>query len=319
MSNETNIFPSELPRSWAGRVDGNNPDHGLWYTTVEPLTTPGTAKRGVATLGFASDEGNLRNHGPVGVAQGPAAIRNALGWLAVHDGHSRYDAGDVVVNDHDLERGHDELSQAVEDIVRAGHLPIVLGGGHEAGFGSHRGVYRALRHSPAIINLDAHLDLRDADQPTNGTPFRQVAALVGEEFDYSVLGVSVPNNTRFLFNAARDFGANVTTDDELNALTPDQAADHALQLVGDTKHIHLTVDIDVLSEALAPGTGSPAAVGVSLANVRAICAALAATGRLTLVDVVEVNPRLDHNNQTARVAARLIHEIAETHLKATQS
>ncbi|NMB21901.1 MAG: formimidoylglutamase, partial [Corynebacterium sp.] len=39
-------------------------------------------------------------------------------------------------------------------------------------------------------------------------------------------------------------------------------------------------------------------------------------GRLKLVDVVEVNPRLDHNNQTARVAARLIHEIAETHLKA---
>ncbi len=316
MSNETNIFPSELPRSWAGRVDGNNPDHGLWYTTVEPLTTPGTAKRGVATLGFASDEGNLRNHGPVGVAQGPAAIRNALGWLAVHDGHSRYDAGDVVVNDHDLERGHDELSQAVEDIVRAGHLPIVLGGGHEAGFGSHRGVYRALRHSPAIINLDAHLDLRAADEPTNGTPFRQVAELVGEEFDYSVLGVSVPNNTAFLFKSAERLGVTVVTDDELTSFPPGQAAAMALQLTQHSEHIHLTVDIDVLAESIAPGTGSPAPVGVPLATIRAVCHALAATGKLKLVDVVEVNPDLDINNRTARVAARLIHEIAEKHLKA---
>ncbi|WP_293953318.1 formimidoylglutamase [uncultured Corynebacterium sp.] len=315
MSNETNIFPSELPRSWAGRVDGNNPDHGLWYTTVEPLTTPGTAKRGVATLGFASDEGNLRNHGPVGVAQGPAAIRNALGWLAVHDGHSRYDAGDVVVNDHDLERGHDELSQAVEDIVRAGHLPIVLGGGHEAGFGSHRGVYRALRHSPAIINLDAHLDLRAADEPTNGTPFRQVAELVGEEFDYSVLGVSVPNNTAFLFKSAERLGVTVVTDDELTSFPPEQAAAMALQRIQHSEHIHLTVDIDVLAESIAPGTGSPAPVGVPLATIRAVCHALAATGKLKLVDVVEVNPALDINNRTARVAARLIHEIAEKHLE----
>lgn len=306
-----NTEPSD---SWAGRVDGDNPEHALWYTTVRPLTAPEGASRGAVTLGFASDEGNRRNHGPEGTALGPDAIRGVLGWFAVHDEHPRYDAGTIEVND--LERGHDALSDAVEAITRAGHLTIVLGGGHEAGFGSHRGAYRALGASPAIINLDAHLDLRDADQPTNGTPFRQVAELVGEEFTYSVLGVSKPNNTRFLFNAARDFGVTVTTDDELNALTPEQAANHALQLVGDVEHIHLTVDIDVLSEALAPGTGSPASVGVSLANVRAICAALAATGRLTLVDVVEVNPRLDLNNRTARVAARLIHEIAETHLKA---
>lgn len=316
MSNETDTFTSSLPDSWAGRIDGENPDHSLWYTTIQPLPTPGTAVRGVAMLGFASDEGNRRNHGPLGIAQGPAAIRSALGWVAVHDDHPRYDAGDVVVTDHDLERGHDELSQAVEDIVRAGHLPIVLGGGHEAGFGSHRGAYRALGQSPTIINLDAHLDLRAAEPPTNGTPFRQVAELVGDDFDYSVLGVSIPNNTDFLFKSAEELEVTVVTDDELTAFTPEQAAALALQLTQHSEHIHLTVDIDVLAEAVAPGTGSPAPVGVPLATIRAVCHALAATGKLKLVDVVEVNPTLDINNRTARVAARLIHEIAETHLEA---
>lgn len=316
MNQHTELFPSTLPQAWKGRVDGDNPDHALFYTTVRPLPAADKASPGVVTLGFASDEGNLRNHGPAGAAKGPDAIRGTLGWLAVHDAHPRYDACNVVVTDHDLDRGHDELSAAVETIARAGHLPIVLGGGHEAGFGSHRGIYQALGTSPAIINLDAHLDLRAADQPTNGTPFRQVRELVGEEFNYSVLGVSVPNNTDFLFKAARDFGVTVTTDDEINALTPEQTAELALGLISDAEHIHLTVDIDVLAEAVAPGTGSPSAVGVSLENIRAICTALAGTGKLKLVDVVEVNPLLDTNNRTARVAARLIHEIAETHLKA---
>lgn len=314
MDNE--LFGIELPDTWVGRIDGDNPEHALWYTTVRPLPEPDEVDAGVVTLGFASDEGNLRNHGAAGAALGPDAIRGVLGLVAVHDAQPRYDAGTIHVGG-DLERGHDELSAAIETIARAGHLPIVLGGGHEAGFGSHRGIYRALGTSPAIVNLDAHLDLRAAERPTNGTPFRQVRELVGEEFRYSVLGVSVPNNTDFLFNAAGEFGADVTTDDELNAMSPQEAADHALALVEGAEHIHLTVDIDVLSEALAPGTGSPAAVGVELGRIRAICTGLAATGRLKLVDVVEVNPRLDHNNQTARVAARLIHEIAEAHLEAT--
>lgn len=316
MSNETETFTSALPDSWAGRVDGGNPDHALWYTTIKPLPAPGEVERGAVLLGFASDEGNRRNHGPLCIARGPAAIRSALGWVAIHDAHPRYDAGDVVVTGRDLEGGHEELSQAVEDIARGGHLPIVLGGGHEAGFGSHRGVYRALGHSPAIINLDAHLDLRAAEQATNGTPFRQVAELVGDDFDYSVLGVSVPNNTEFLFASAAELDVTVVTDDELTAFTPEQATTLALQLTQHSEHIHLTLDIDVLAEAVAPGTGSPAPVGVPLATIRAVCHGLAATGKLRLVDVVEVNPDLDINNRTARVAARLIHEIAETHLAA---
>lgn len=71
----------------------------------------------------------------------------------------------------------------------------------------------------------------------------------------------------------------------------------------------------MLSAVIAPGVTSPASVGVPLSHIRAICLALARTGRLALVDVVELNPELDVDNCTARVAARLVHEIAETHLE----
>lgn len=313
-------FHDTLADSWAGRVDGPNPQNALWYTSVQPIPDPENSPPGVALLGFASDEGIRRNHGRPGADAGPDAIRRPLGWVAVHDEHPRYDAGDVSVTDHDLDRGHDELSDAVTRLATSGHLPVVLGGGHEAGFGSHRGVYHALDGaSPAIINLDAHLDLRDMEQPTNGTPFRQVAELVGEQFRYSVLGVSPPDNTRFLFDSAREMGAHVTTDDQLSGLSPAGAADLALQLVDDAPHIHLTIDLDVLSAAVAPGVSSPAAVGVPLSHIRAICKALARSGRLSLVDVVELNPELDVDKRTARVAARLVHEIAEEHLKAART
>lgn len=302
-------------------MDGTNPEHALWYTTISPLPDPTAAPPGVALLGFASDEGISRNHGRPGAVDGPDAIRGSMGWLAVHDEHPRYDAGTVALPGTDLEGGHEALADAVARLVSAGHLPVVLGGGHEAAYGSHKGLREGLGADtvPAIVNLDAHFDLRKADRPNNGTPFRQVAELVGDEFDYTVLGVSPADNTRFLFESARQLGVSYTTDDQLSALSPEEAAELALAAVADREVVHLSIDLDVLPGAVAPAVSSPAAVGVPLPQIRAIVAALAETGKLRLVDVVELNPRLDVDKRTARVAARLIHEIAAAHLAATSA
>lgn len=316
---DNKLFSGSLSDAWVGREDGSNPDHALWYTTVKPMANPEEAPNGVALLGFASDEGIRRNLGRPGAKDGPDAIRGSLGWVAIHDDRPRYDAGDVAVTDGDLESGQEELGLAVAQLRKAGHLPIVLGGGHETAYGSHRGLIASLRKGtqpPTIINLDAHLDIRDADRANNGTPFRQVAKLVGRNFDYSVLGVSPADNTKFLFDEAEKLGTHIVTDDELASRTPDEATGRALQAVWNREVIHLSIDLDVLSAAVAPGVTSPAAVGVPLANIRAVCRALAQTGKLGLVDVVELNPSLDVDNRTARVAARLIHEISAAHLNA---
>lgn len=319
MTTATQTFHSQLSDSWAGRDDGPGPEHDIWYKVVQPLPEPGAADKGIALLGFASDEGIRRNHGRPGAAEGPESIRSMLGWLAVHDDTPRYDAGTVTVDGEDMEAAQGRLSEAVRDVVAAGHLPVVMGGGHETAFGSHVGLRRGLpegHQPPGIVNLDAHLDLRQAEPTNNGTPFRQIAEAVGEEFDYSVIGVSRADNTDFLFQAARHFGATVVQDDELAGYSTGEVSGLARQWVSGREHIHLSIDLDVLNQAIAPGVTSPAAVGVDLSLIRAICVAIARTGRLALLDVVELSPPLDIDKRTARVASRLIHEISAAHFAA---
>lgn len=319
MSTHNELFSSTLPDTWVGRVDGPNPKHALWYTTVQPLPEPAAAPPGAALIGFACDEGVRRNYGRPGAAEGPDGIRTTMGWMAIHDEHPRYDAGDVGVNGDDMEGAQKELADAVAHVRRAGHLPIVIGGTHEAAFGSHNGLRAAMTEDampPTIINLDQHLDIRDSERPTHGTPFRQIFEQAGDDFDYTVFGVSPADNTTFNFEEAEKMGVRVILDDELAECSSAEAAAKALQAVWGRETIHLSIDLDVLSAAIAPGVSSPAAVGVPLANIRAICKTLAETGKLGLVDVVELNPSLDVDKRTARVAGRLIHEITEAHLAA---
>lgn len=298
---------------WSGRVDGPGPDHARWHSTITgELHGPG-----ITLLGFASEEGVRRNQGRLGAAHGPAALRGALGSLAIHEDIALGDAGTITTHGTDLEAAHDQLSDAVQHLIEHDQLVVVLGGGHETAFGSGRGAIRALPTPPRIINLDAHFDLREAPEATSGTPFRQLAAEAGEQFSYHVLGISPANNTKILVDTAHSLGVGFHTDVELLQLTPRLAAELATSLAEDHDHIHLSIDLDVLPAAVAPGMSAPAGLGVDLPLIHAICVALAATGKLRLVDVVELNPTYDVDGRTARVAARLINDIVTAHHRAT--
>ena len=305
---------------WSGRSDGPGPEHARWHSVIRPLDLDNPqAQPGIALLGFASDEGVARNHGRPGAAAGPEALRNALGSLAVHHEHALYDAGTITTQSTDLEGAHERLSTSVEALSNAGHLPIILGGGHETAFGSHRGAFRA-KGPLKIINLDAHFDLRTADVPTSGTPFKQISELVGRpDFDYTVLGISRPNNTKVLFDEAADLGVTITLDEELLAMNLQQVRAHVEPLCAGEAPIPLSIDLDVLPAAQAPGVSAPAGLGVDLPILRELAVTIAATGRLALVDVVELNPSFDLDNRTAKLAARLIDDIVTAHFSAVSA
>ncbi|MDU0479302.1 formimidoylglutamase [Staphylococcus chromogenes] len=295
--------------AWSGRVDGSGKEHARWNSTIQPRDFDARFP-GVAIIGFASDEGVRRNHGRQGAAAAPDVIRGALGSLAIHHDLPLYDAGTVAVRGHDLETGHAELATAVASALEAGHTAIVLGGGHETAYGTNRGL-RAFA-GPAdtgIINIDAHFDLRTAERPTSGTPFKQIADEMGRDFTYSVFGISRPNNTRTLFDTASYLGVCYRTDDDIAALSVKETAELIHEAAEGVQHLQLSIDLDVLPAAVAPGVSAPAAVGVELAKVRAMVRAAAATGKLRLVDVVELNPKYDIDSRTAKVAARLIDDI----------
>lgn len=160
-----------------------------------------------------------------------------------------------------------------------------------------------------VLNLDAHFDLREEPQPTSGTPFAQMAEAeeaAGRTLHYAVLGIAEPSNTGALFTTARRLGVQWWTDEQCLAAGADGIRDVVAQFAADLDVLYLTIDLDVLPAAVAPGVSAPAAYGVPLPLIAAAVRAAAGTGKLTLLDVVELNPSLDVDGRTARTAARLI-------------
>jgi formiminoglutamase len=306
------VSDETLQDPWVGREDGPGTEHRRWHHAVKSAV-PGTP--GVALLGFRSDEGVRRNKGRIGAVDGPGSIRSALAPMSAQAALVVHDFGDTEVMDGALEDGQNRLGKAVANALNEGHLPVILGGGHETAFGSYTG----LRSSTVtagkrlgIINLDAHFDLRAEALASSGTPFRQVAeseSAHGHDFNYSVVGISGPGNIEALFQTARDLGVKYMLDEDCSETRLAQVLAFIGTCIDAVDVVYLTIDLDVLPASVAPGVSAPASYGVPFSVVLAVCRQLARSPKLALVDIVELNPRFDVDNRTARAAARLIHTI----------
>jgi formiminoglutamase len=308
------------PLPWTGRNDGPDPADARWWQVVAPLTAAGPGFglqdavpaeiRPAVLLGFCSDEGVRRNHGRPGAVAGPAALRTALSSLAVHSPRILRDAGDVVVLDGKLEEAQQRAGQAVTALLDAGFLTVLLGGGHETAYASYLGLagsapVRSGRRL-GVLNLDAHFDLRREPTATSGTPFLQMATAeqsAGRDLHYTVLGISKPNNTSALFATANRLGVRYLQDDQCSMPV---VSDFVAGFLDSIDCLYLTIDLDVLPAAVAPGVSAPAGYGVPLEVIAAVCRQVVASGKLLHCDVAELNPEHDIDARTARVAARLL-------------
>jgi formiminoglutamase len=298
---------------WTGRVDTADGPRALrWHQMVTPLAPD--SPPGVALIGFACDEGVRRNGGRVGAKDGPRAIRHALANLAWHQQSPVYDGDDVNCPDGNLEAAQGQLVAAVFWTTASGHRPLILGGGHETAWGTFRGITTA--HPAAtigVINIDAHLDLRADAPPNSGTPFRQIADWCrenGRPFRYLCLGVSEASNTAALFDRAEQLGAEWVPDFALHPWDLGMPLELVNKFAAAVDHVHLSVDLDVLSAATMPAVSAPAARGVPLEAVEWIIDAVLETRKTAAVDIVELNPSLDADGRGAKVAARLAWQVA---------
>ena len=311
---------------WTGRIDALDGEAGRrWHQVIQPLDD--TQAPGTALLGFACDAGVARNHGRPGAVEGPQALRRMLANLAWHgsaDDHLA-DAGDVTCDDDSLEAAQAEYANVIASLLRAGHAPIGLGGGHEIAWAAYQGIERALAGHPrlerlGIINFDAHLDLRQPSAPgrgTSGTPFLQIAearATARQDFRYLCIGAAAPANTPALLQRAKSLGTTIVFD--VDAGGP--AAEVALrEFIADSSAIYLTFCLDVLPPAVAPGVSAPSGLGIALhraiglvRETLRLCGHRTPASKLLLADVAEFNPRHDPDGRTARTAARLVYEMA---------
>ena len=300
---------------WQGRVDdAEGPRARRWHQVMQShaeRAAPGTT----VLLGFACDAGVARNHGRVGAAEGPLAIRRALRNMPVHECAQLADGGDIRCAGDELESAQQALAALVVQQLDAGRFPLILGGGHEMAWGSFTGLATHLAMTEGaprvgIVNFDAHFDLRRDTRATSGTPFLQIAqdcVARGWEFRYACFGVSRYANTEALFERARELGVRVQLDETLDAAGGSSAL---TSFIADVDDVYLTVCLDVLPAAVAPGVSSPAPRGVALDVLEPLIDVVCASGKVRLADIAEMNPRFDVDGRTAAVAARIAARIA---------
>lgn len=311
-----NLWHPGDPSLWQGRDDSAEADNALrLFQTVRVSPHFAPDAQGIALLGFTCDEGVRRNQGRTGAADGPQAIRQALANMASHAGHERLvDMGNIQIAGQELESAQQALREAVFACQQKQMRTLVLGGGHETAFGHGAGVLDAFPgEKVAIINLDAHLDLRRAREASSGTPFRQLAELCDaqqRDFRYCCIGVSRAANTMALWDEAAARQVRVIEDlAVLNDFNGQVLQEIARQIAG-ADRIYLTLDLDVLPAHEMAAVSAPAALGIPLVQLLRIIEPLCRSGKLQAVDLVEFNPRFDSQGMGAKVAARLAWQIA---------
>ncbi|GAF61469.1 LOW QUALITY PROTEIN: formiminoglutamase [Psychrobacter sp. JCM 18903] len=326
---------------WTGRAEPFETARArYWYQLAKPYED-----QNIGLIGFACDQGVSRNQGRVGARAAPPLIRRAFATLPViaelqkrFDGQLSTllgDAGDIYCHDdddfaaHTLEQAQLKYADKVSAIVKQGGLPIGLGGGHAIAYGSFLGLWQALENESeanatlpiGIINFDAHLDIRQSDVATSGTPFRQIAEHLDahvQPFHYCCIGVSRFSNTAALFDRAEQLGVHIISDEDCHYQPRQILADQVISFINQVDVVYLTIDMDCLPASVVPGVSAPAAYGIELGFVERMVKTIMATGKVKMADIAEINPTFDIDARSCKVAARLLATIIEQHLLTLQ-
>ena len=246
----------------------------------------------IALLGLPDDEGVRLNHGRPGAAQGPNAFRAALARLGAIDAASGawpsvFDAGDVIPG-ATLEETHARITEATRALLGRGLFPIAIGGGHDLTFPFVRAVAEKWP-APTGLYFDAHLDVRETRG--SGMPFRKLVQECGVPALH-LHGFRPFVNTAAHLDWFRSHGGVIHPEGSKIALPE-----------GDS--IFVSIDLDVLDVAHAPGVSATNPVGWTVRELDGWAYACGADPRVRCFDLMELNPAFDRDGQTARAAAHL--------------
>ncbi len=213
-----------------------------------------------------------------------------------------FDAGDIPLPFGNAQRSIDMIEEFVDQILDAGKFPLGMGGEHLVSWPVMKAVYKKYPDL-AIIHFDAHTDLREqyeGEPLSHSTPIRKIAELIGPKNVYSF---GIRSGMKEEFEWAKENGMHISKFEVLEPLK-----EILPTLAG--RPVYVTIDIDVLDPAHAPGTGTVDAGGITskelLASIHAI-----ARSEVNVVggDLVEVAPIYDPSEQTANTASKLIREM----------
>jgi arginase len=274
-----------------------------------------------------------------GVDMGPSAIRIAGVAEKLRSlGHTVVDEGDIPTKNPELQRIRDEKLKYLPEIVRACTIlagkvekilqnegfPLVIGGDHSvaigtiAGIGSH---CRKAKRKLGVLWIDAHGDLNTAESsPSGNIHGMPLAAAVGlGAIELTSIGGDVrkvdPHNVVLIATRELDpgeqrhikeLGINIYTMEAIDKHGMAVIIAKALRKLREVDHLHVSFDLDAIDPSVAPGVGTPVKGGLNYREAHLIMETLSEQGRMSSLEVVEVNPILDNRNQSAEFAVELI-------------
>ncbi|MDG5820988.1 formimidoylglutamase [Natronococcus sp. A-GB7] len=257
--------------------------------------------------------------GRQGAREGPPAIRRSLARTKTHhfDGGpvgavadlgdvrslvETLESGDADANPESVAAVQADLRETTRRVHETDALPVFLGGDNSLTYPNVEPLLEA--GSVGAINLDAHLDVREVgEDPTSGTPYRQLleSGLDG----YACVGARHFETSTVYHDYLREHGGEVVTSEEVGDDVV-EAADRALEAVGDVDAVYVSVDCDVLEASAAPGVSAPTPGGLTTRELFRLLRLLASDDRIAGFEVVECAPPLDRDGLTADAAARAI-------------
>lgn len=290
----------------------------------------------IQLLGVPMDLGSGRR----GVDMGPSALRIAGLAERLEDlGHKVVDGGnldirimeEIEVGDakarylKEIIRASSALARRTEKIMTRGHFPLILGGDHSIAVGSITGITafaRRKRKRVGLLWVDAHGDINTPTTTPSGNihgmPLAAVLGLGPRELANldGHPGKVLPANTALVGVRSLDegerkhlrrVGVHVYTMSDIDRQGIHRIMKKALaHVTRGTSYLHLSIDLDAVDPAVAPGVGTPVKGGLDYREAHLIMESVAESGKMTSLEIVEVNPILDENNTSAEFAVELV-------------
>ena len=256
-----------------------------------------------------------------GARFGPQSVRQASRQLRTNY-HPNYDvepfkvqqvadAGDIACNPFDIDEAIKQIEKGSTELLQKVGSIVTIGGDHTIALPLLRSINKKVGGPVALVHFDAHLDTWDTyfGAPyTHGTPFRRAREEKLFLDDASMhIGIRGPLYSTNDLKNDRELGFKTIHCDEFQTNTIDQIVKRIKDRIGNNP-LYISIDIDVLDPAHAPGTGTPEVAGMTTREILNVLRGLAGS-QLVSADVVEVAPAYDHAELTSTAAATIVYEL----------
>ncbi|PAV31444.1 formimidoylglutamase [Virgibacillus profundi] len=268
-------------------------------------------QREIAVVGVPLSKASISHSG---ASFAPTTIREALQSYTTYSGEEGMeiadriiDFGDIYMNPTDVTQNQERITEGLTDVFAtetAGNW-MILGGDHSISYSSIKAF--AEKKTVGVIQFDAHHDLRNTEDggPTNGTPFRRLledSIIRGENL--TQIGIRDFTNSGAYDEYAKEQSVTVYTMADVDRLSLNQILEIEIQRLAKVVDvIYLSVDMDVLDQAFAPGCPAIGPGGMDSKTLLKGILFASHYEKVQAMDIVEIDPTIDFRNMTSRIAA----------------